>query len=66
MTVKKEIGIAIYSKQLEDEVKCGGCNWETSTLFSLETNDVEKEGLCSFCFLEMIEENGWKITGVKP
>ncbi len=58
------LGVSVYSKEMEHDVKCGCCNWETSTLYSLSTNNVDTEGHCSHCFLEMIIENGWKITGV--
>lgn len=61
MTGEAGQGVTIYSKQFRHDIKCGCCNWETSILYSLSTNDVNKDGLCAHCFLEMIEENGWWV-----
>ncbi len=61
MSKKTDSGVTIYSMQFENDIKCGCCNWGTSTLYSLATNAVNTEDLCAYCFLEMIEKNGWKI-----
>jgi hypothetical protein len=56
----------VICRNLEQDEKCGGCNWETSTTYSFESNDIYKEGLCTSCFMDMIIENHMEIipTGV--
>ena len=61
----------MFSKDVE--YKCGGCNWESSAAWYLEGTpepepDPEEEGrltngLCSGCFLEMLERDGFRVTG---
>jgi len=50
----------VYSKIYANEVKCGGCNWSTSTLYTLGRFSREN-GLCNDCFLEMLIENKWDV-----
>jgi len=51
----------VISKQYSDEKKCPGCNWEIGTLYSFPQNDIDEEGLCAQCFMDMIVEKGMKI-----
>jgi hypothetical protein len=44
----------IISKQLIKDKKCGGCNNTTSTLYSFETNDINKHGICAYCFMDIL------------
>jgi len=46
----------IIRKSLEEDVKCGGCNNETCTLYSFITNDINTEGICAQCFMDMLIE----------
>jgi len=55
------MAIRVISKDYPNEKKCPGCNWETSTLYSLPQNDIDEEGLCVQCFMEMIVETEMKI-----
>ena len=53
----------VKSKIFNDEIKCGGCNYRVSTLYSFPKYNIKEEGLCSCCFMGMIVEGGWNITG---
>ena len=48
----------IIRKFFENGIKCGGCNWRVSVLYSFEDMDINKYGLCASCFMDMIvDEN---------
>jgi len=58
----------VISKFYPSETKCLGCNWETDTLYSFPEDDIDEEGLCAQCFMEMIvQEQAEVSTGnIKP
>lgn len=51
----------VISKQYTKEKKCPGCNWETLTMYSLPQKDIDEEGLCAQCFMDMLVELGMTI-----
>jgi len=69
---------AIYPEDLSEEdwnyisneeVKCGGCNWDTTKLYVIANSKEEavklvKEGnagLCAECFMELVIEEGYEL-----
>jgi hypothetical protein len=62
MNKKAENALVVHSKFFDDTVKCDHCRWAVCLLFSFVNNDIDTEGLCGECFMEMIEENGWGIV----
>lgn len=52
----------VISKFFPDYEKCGGCNWSVTVRYSFEGNDINTEGLCGDCFMDMIVEEGYDIT----
>ena len=55
----------IYVKRYKEEVKCPLCLWHTYTLYSF-TENIDEEGLCAYCFLDLLlevleKEEGYKI-----
>lgn len=42
--------------------KCGGCNWECETVYSFPTNDINKEGLCAHCFMDMLVDGRFEVS----
>jgi len=52
-----------------DYGKCGGCNWESGTVFLIakDAADLEKRfnehhtGLCGECMTRMISDSGWSV-----
>ena len=51
----------IIRKNLDDEKKCGGCNWRTSTFYSFPSSDIDEDGLCAMCFMDMIVDSGMEV-----
>ena len=51
----------VIKKIMDDGNKCEGCNWKTTSLFSLDFTDVDNEGLCGNCFCDMLIEDGCEI-----
>jgi hypothetical protein len=53
----------------DEEVKCGGCNWDTTKLYVIANSKEEavklvKEGnagLCAECFMELVIEEGYEL-----
>jgi hypothetical protein len=52
----------IISKSLDKERKCPCCNWECSTVYSFTCNNIDEEGLCAHCFMDMLVEEGFGIS----
>jgi len=52
---------AVVSNWFHEWKKCPRCNWEVETLYSFPEKDIDVEGLCANCFVEMILETGMKI-----
>lgn len=48
----------IIRKQYKNDRRCGGCNWDTSTLYSF---DINTTGLCANCFIDMLIDNKAQI-----
>ena len=51
----------ILSRQAEQ--KCGGCNWEVSTLYSFDTeiqHDLDA-WICGNCMIDLVSENNYDI-----
>jgi len=55
----------VIRKFYPNEVKCGGCNWRVSVLYSFEDIDIDKYGLCGSCFMDMIVEEGFVVKKEK-
>ena len=55
----------IYSKMFEKGIKCGGCNWSVVVLYSFDTLDVNKEGLCANCFMDMLVAGNYEINKMR-
>jgi hypothetical protein len=51
----------VISKDFNEE-KCPCCNWRVSRRYSFEESDIDKEGLCGSCFMDMIVEEGMTIN----
>ena len=52
----------IERKLLSEERKCPGCNWVCETVYSFPTNDIDKEGLCAHCFMDMLVDGGLTVS----
>lgn len=48
-------------RQYDIGIKCPSCNWETSTLFCLEGEDMKKAGNCGQCFAESLADGGFEV-----
>ena len=57
----ENIGSEIYRKQYPEWVKCPGCNWEVSTLYSFREDNIDEEGLCAHCFIDMLVDEDFRI-----
>ena len=46
-----------------ESAKCGGCNWETSSFYSFDTDiQHDKESwICGSCMIDLITENDYDI-----
>jgi hypothetical protein len=55
----------IYSKMMEEERKCGGCNYTCSVFYSVDNIDITKHGICANCFMEMLVDGGYTIIDVE-
>ena len=42
--------------------RCNGCNWRVEFLYTFEGKDIEKEGLCADCFIDMLIREKYDIT----
>ena len=51
----------VIKKIMAEGNKCEGCNWKTTSLYSLDFTDVDNEGLCGNCFCDMLIEDGCEI-----
>lgn len=51
----------VFSKLLEEEKKCGGCNYAVSVFYSHENVDIDKHGLCANCFMDMIVDEEFTV-----
>jgi len=51
----------VIRKFYPEEVKCGGCGWRVTTLYSFEDEDIDKYGLCANCFMDMIVDDEMKV-----
>jgi len=52
----------VISKWYPEEKKCPECNWETETLYSFSVNDIDEEGLCANCFMEMVVQEKTEVS----
>jgi len=43
------------------ESKCGGCNWSTCTFYAFSGQKIKDDGLCAFCFLDVLMNQNAKI-----
>lgn len=55
------IGLKVISKHYPDNKKCNHCNWESAVLYSFASNDIDSEGLCGQCFMDMIVEEKMQV-----
>lgn len=51
----------VIRKFYRDWKKCPSCNWPVSVLYSFTTNDIDEEGLCGDCFMDMLVECGYDV-----
>lgn len=55
----------INNKHYEKGVNCPICNWVTDSLYSLEPEDVDKEGMCGDCFAERLVKYNYEVTNIE-
>jgi len=46
----------------EKEGKCPCCNWECSMVYSFTCNNIDEEGLCASCFMDMLVDEGFGVV----
>ena len=60
-TPSKPKRIICGTKGKDIEYKCGGCNWESCTFYTLSGQKIKDDGLCAFCFLDALMNQNAKI-----
>ena len=50
----------------KDWRKCPGCNWQVQMLYTFPGHEIEEEGLCASCFLDMIVEEAMEVSSCEP
>ncbi len=57
----------VNRKDFPNWVKCPGCNWSTAVLYSFPGNPIDEEGLCAYCFMDLIVDMEYDVKAeVKP
>lgn len=51
----------IIKKKYDVGINCNSCNWETSILYSFDSNNIDEEGLCGECFCGMLADDGSEV-----
>ena len=49
------------SKEYPESIKCYGCGWTTTKKFAAPGLDIDEDGLCAECWMDVVEKTALSL-----